>query len=223
MEICSQLSESTINCESYLGKTLQLNMYKSNADSSSQGYWDLNISHFNGCEKPPTAYGDVEGRGLVATNLVITPLRNPDVPELHASNAFYESQLWNTYMLCKLCRLYVQMLLTLIGHTVKFRATHFKRIHLHRVPFLTTNLLEILIPQMSNLEVLGIYKCPLIHVGHGMDLLYIISLDRPKGREHQVYLDWFPNFHVGPDKNCPKSNYKGSYGVSTSLSQLLGG
>ena len=87
-------------------------------------------------------------------------------------------------------------------------------VHLHCVPFVTVGLLAILIPQMTNLEVLGIYKCPLIHIGHGLELLNIIKSDRPKGKEHQVKLDWYPNYHVGPDPDVtPAQYYTGSYGV----------
>lgn len=59
------------------------------------------MSNFNGCEQAPSATGDVDGRGLVAKNLIVTPLRSPNVADLHKSNCFYESQLWNTYRLCK--------------------------------------------------------------------------------------------------------------------------
>jgi hypothetical protein len=51
---------------------------------------------------------------------------------------------------------------------------------------------------MRKLENLGIYKCQLIHVGEAMKLLEIIKTDRMLGKEHQVNLDFFPNYHVGP-------------------------
>ena len=108
-----------------------------------------------------------------------------------------------------------------IGKTVQYRAVYFQRLHLHRVPFLTPGLLNVLIPEMPNLKVLGIYKCPLIHIGHGMELLHIIRTDRPKGKECQVSLDWFPNYHVGPDLHPSLNIYQtGSYGVSFTTSFL---
>jgi hypothetical protein len=87
-------------------------------------------------------------------------------------------------------------------------------LHLHRVPFLTVDILNLVVPNMRNLTVLGIYKCPLIHIGDTIPLLDIVKLDRPIEREEQVYLDFFPNYHVGlkPFPGC--TYFTGSYGVT---------
>jgi hypothetical protein len=92
-------------------------------------------------------------------------------------------------------------------------ADYFKNLQLHRIPFLTPDLLALLIPNMRNLEVLGVYKCPLIHIGHTMRLLDIIKTDKPLEKENQVYLDFFPNYHVGPKYYPGYAYHTGSYGV----------
>lgn len=89
-----------------------------------------------------------------------------------------------------------------------------KTLHLHRVPFLTIDVLKLVIPNMRKLVDLGVYKCQLIHIGDAIPLLDIIKLDRPADKEDQVYLDFFPNYHVGP-KVFPGYTYQtGSYGVT---------
>jgi len=47
-----------------------------------------------------------------------------------------------------------------------------------------------------------------------MRLLEIIRSDKPLGKENQVSLDWFPNFHIGPKPVPGGTNYTGSYGVT---------
>lgn len=74
----------------------------------------------------------------------------------------------------------------------------FRNVQLHRIPFLTTELLTLLIPNMRNLTVLGIYNCPLIHIACGQKLLDIIQMDKPKEKENQITLDWYPSYHRGP-------------------------
>jgi hypothetical protein len=120
--------------------------------------------NFNGCEVDPAL--EVPGfTGTVGSNLVVTYLRGPQ-RRLMEQN-LYEAQIYATYQLCQ---------------TVRWRGHNFRRLHLHRVPFLTVGLLQLIIPHMTNLEMLGVYRCPLIHAGHAMKLLEIITLDRMKGR-----------------------------------------
>jgi hypothetical protein len=66
---------------------------------------------------------------------------------------------------------------------------------------------------MRNLKVLGIYKCQLIHIGHTIRLLDVIKVDKLLEKEDQVYLDFFPNYHVGPKDFSGCTYYTGSYGV----------
>lgn len=90
---------------------------------------------------------------------------------------------------------------------------YMKNLQFHRVGFLTTNLLELLVPTMRNLQVLGIYQCQLIHVGNTMKLLEIIKTDRPLERENQVSLDFFPRYHQGPPHSFAEK-FTGEYGVT---------
>ena len=140
---------------------------------------------------------EIARRGTVRSNLVVAYLRG-DLQALN-DNTLYESQVNATYHLLR---------------TVKWRGDYFKRVHLHRIPFLTTGLLQIIVPQMTNLEMLGIYKCPLIHVGDAMKLLHIIRLDRMKGRENQVSLDFYPRLHVGPLIQDGNPNTVGGFGAT---------
>jgi hypothetical protein len=86
-------------------------------------------------------------------------------------------------------------------------------VQFHRVPFLTIGLLNLLIPGLRNLKVLGVYKCLLINISHTIKLLEIIKEDKPLEKENQVYLDFFPNYHQGP--TCTgHEGWTGSYGVT---------
>jgi hypothetical protein len=100
------------------------------------------------------------------------------------------------------------------GVSINNFADYFQNLQLHRVPFLTTDLLSLLIPKMRNLKILGIYKCQLIHVGETMKLLDIIKTDRPLERENQVSLDFYPNFHLGPVEEPGNPYSVGAYGVT---------
>ena len=80
------------------------------------------------------------------------------------------------------------------------------------MPFLTVELLSLVIPNMRNLKVLGVYKCQLIHLGHALPLLDIIKDAKPLGKENQVYLDLFPNYHLG-EANGDHERCLGEYGV----------
>lgn len=66
---------------------------------------------------------------------------------------------------------------------------------------------------MRNLKVLGVYKCLLISLGDTVKLLDLIKEDRPKEKENQVYLDFYPNYHLGPDCR-PAEGWTGSYGAT---------
>lgn len=146
------------------------------------GIWDLTNSWFDGCENEPSAQvkrpSDTMG---VRPNLIVTHVRSPT--RVLMDKTLYESSIWPIYQLCQ---------------TVRWRGEHFRRIHLYRIPFLTVDLLDILIPSMRKLEVLGVYQCPLIHVGHGMKLLKILLVDRGKDHENRLSLDFYPRLHVGP-------------------------
>ena len=100
------------------------------------------------------------------------------------------------------------------GTSVSHRADFFHNLQLHRVPFLTTDVLKLLIPKMRNLNALGIYSCQLIHLGEAMKLIDIIKTDRPLEKENQVILDFFPTFHLGPCDDITNEYYTGSYGVT---------
>jgi hypothetical protein len=103
---------------------------------------------------------------------------------------------------------------SLTGQSIHNFADYFQNLQLHRVPFLTTELLGLLIPKMRNLRILGIYKCQLIHVGETMKLLDVIKTDRPLERENQISLDFYPNFHLGPVEEPGNKYSVGAYGVT---------
>lgn len=70
------------------------------------------------------------------------------------------------------------------------------------------------VPLMTKLKVLGVYRCELIHVGDAEKLLEIVRKYRSygSGKTHRVKLDFYPRFHVGPRNN--PAGRKGSYGVT---------
>lgn len=86
-----------------------------------------------------------------------------------------------------------------------------QHLQLHRIPFLTVDVLALFVPSMRNLKTLSVLKCQLIHVGHTLRLLEIIKTDRVKERENQVNLDFYPQFHHGPGGGI--SRYAGPYAV----------
>lgn len=132
----------------------------------------------------------------------------------------YELQIKNLHKLCKLTiqeaiTNLMQYLLTcfLSANAMYNFRENFRILNLHRVPFLTPHLLSLLVPHMRNLQALGVYKCPLIHVGHTVKLLEIVRTDRMKGSK-PVALDFYPQFHEGPIHIAGTENFSGSYGVS---------
>lgn len=187
---------------------------------ASIGVWDMTNLFYNGCENEPTPQecevnaiitsrkrsrkaakslheARISRKGIVRTNLVIAYLRGE--ARTRMEHSLYESQAWATFQLCQ---------------TVKWHGDNFKHVHLHRLPFITVDLLQILVPQMPNLEMLGVYRCPLIHVGDGMRLLSIIRVDRMKGRENQVTLDFYPRLHVGPRVEAGNEYTIGGFGAT---------
>ncbi|CZR55330.1 uncharacterized protein PAC_05217 [Phialocephala subalpina] len=161
--------------------------------------WDMTSGYFNNCDKNPVKDGSVIDpfhAGSVSAHLIITPIRRPEGP------ATYAEQIKN---------------LRLLGVSVLNFGASLRNVHFHRVPFLNINVLELLIPQMSKLEVLGIYNCLLMHIGTGLRLLEILEVDRLKGKEHSVNLDFYPMYHLGPDND---EHYRGRYGVSWDNTQM---
>ncbi|TVY88963.1 hypothetical protein LAWI1_G006282, partial [Lachnellula willkommii] len=155
------------------------------------GFWDVNGNFFGHCEEPPTAKGPHHD-ARVSLITIVAPVRRPE------GTASYVEQIENIHSLCL---------------SVYNFAENIRNIQFHRVPFLSTRLLALLIPKMRKLENLGIYKCQLIHVGEAMRLLEIIRSDRMLGKEDQVSLDFFPNYHVGPKESLGEYCV-GTYGAS---------
>lgn len=184
-----------------------------------QGFWDISDGWFNNCERP--RYGDGSSdkpalQGSVQSVLLVTPVRHPKKALAKGQpniRGLYTRQISNVKTMRKLtaafdagnganCDITVQAL-----HNF---ADFLDNVQLHRVPFLTVELLNLVVPHMRYLRVLGVYKCQLIHIGHTLKLLDIIKEDRPLGKEDQVYLDFFPNYHVGPRDSDWST---GAYGV----------
>jgi hypothetical protein len=93
-------------------------------------------------------------------------------------------------------------------------ADYFRNLQLHRIPFLKTDVLALTIPMMRNLKVLGIYQCPLIHIGETLRLLEIIQVDKIQEKKHQISLDFYPMYHVGPIPFPGNTGHTGSFGVT---------
>lgn len=75
--------------------------------------------------------------------------------------------------------------------SVLFSHEYMAVLHLHRVPMITMDLLDVIVPHMANLKVLGIYNCPTIHVGHLKPLLDLLQMVRPSSA-NRPKLDFFP-------------------------------
>lgn len=174
----------------------------------------MTSGYFNNCDKEQLqdeSSFDPFHAGSVSAHLVVTPVRRPNGP------ATYAEQVKNLRLLGEIhFSTLSSPMLTLAGLSVLNFGSSLRNVHFHRIPFLNINVLELLIPQMSKLEVLGIYNCQLMHLGTGLRLLDILKVDRLKGKEHSVSLDFYPMYHLGPDNE----HYVGRYGVSWDNTQM---
>jgi len=93
-------------------------------------------------------------------------------------------------------------------------ADFFQNLQFHRTPFLTKEVLALIVPSMRNLKHLGVFRCPLIHIGNTIQIMEIIKTDRPIEKERQVNLDFFPNFHFGPTRTSGNIYFTGGYGAT---------
>ncbi|TGO37801.1 hypothetical protein BHYA_0089g00420 [Botrytis hyacinthi] len=161
------------------------------------GIWDMTGGCFEGCDAP------IEGNefdGRASSVVVVTPTRDTDPIN-------YVTQIKNLNKMCMAMHNFSEFL---------------QNIQLHHIPFLTTHILALVIPEIRKLKTLGIYNCELIHLGDGIELLNIITRDRLQGCEHQVDLDFYPVYHVGPHPFHQAGDQKGerrlggeySYGVT---------
>jgi len=102
----------------------------------------------------------------------------------------------------------------LIGISIQNFADFFQNLQFHRTPFLTKDILALIIPSMRGLKHLGVFRCPLIHIGNTLELFEIIKTDRPIEKERQVNLEFFPNFHIGPVRSPGNIYFTGGYGAT---------
>ncbi|TGO88838.1 hypothetical protein BPOR_0139g00120 [Botrytis porri] len=161
------------------------------------GIWDVSGGSFEGCDVP-RENNDSDARA--ASVVVITPTRDMEPIK-------YVTQVKNLNKMCMAMHNFSEFL---------------QNIQLHHVPFLTTHILALVIPEIRKLKTLGVYNCELIHLFDGIELLNIITRDRLRGCEHQVDLDFYPAYHVGPhpiyqagvQKGKRKLGAQYSYGVT---------
>ncbi|KAH8597565.1 hypothetical protein B0O99DRAFT_78860 [Bisporella sp. PMI_857] len=193
------------------------------------GWWDFNQSFFQDCHKARDDPTVREGReGFVSPVVIISPIRGTffnDINKLRPEQSksamrksrakaekrwrvissdddykpIYPGQLRS---LAKMCL------------STKNFADYFQHIQFHRIPFLTVEILELIIPNMRKLKQLGVFRCPLIHVGHALELFELIKRDRPVEKERRVNLEFFPNRHTGPISAAGNSYHTGEYGVT---------
>ncbi|CAG8948771.1 hypothetical protein HYFRA_00001893 [Hymenoscyphus fraxineus] len=152
---------------------------------SFMDFWDMSKGWFNQCSltKELKDENNKVCNRSVCPVLIVSTTRHQNLKSPNKPRPSYRTQLNSMFKLCK---------------AVRNVHDNIRTLHFHNVPFLTDSILALLIPTMRNLTNLGVYKCQLLHVGHAIPLLGIITLDRPKGKEHQVNLDFYPNFHIGP-------------------------
>lgn len=93
-------------------------------------------------------------------------------------------------------------------------APFFKNLQLHRIGFLSTQHLALFVPHLTKLKVLGVYQCPMLSIAEALRLLEIIQVDRPRGHENQVSLDFYPMYHQGPVSAPGDWTSVGEYGVT---------
>ncbi|CEI64567.1 unnamed protein product [Fusarium venenatum] len=79
-------------------------------------------------------------------------------------------------------------------------------LHFHKAPLLDRRLLAIILRACPNVTMVGIYECPLLHLGDVtflLDLIHEVNLERDeKNLPHIDSLDFYPRYHSGmPYKN----------------------
>ncbi|APA09615.1 hypothetical protein sscle_05g043850 [Sclerotinia sclerotiorum 1980 UF-70] len=161
------------------------------------GTWDITGGNFENCEIPRE---ENNFEAAAASVVIVTPTRD-------GKPIKYINQVKNLNKMCIAMHNFSEFL---------------QNIQFHHVPFLSTHILALIIPEMRKLSVLGVHNCELIHLGDGQELLNIIQRDRLRGCEHQVSLDFYPAYHVGPYSTHHAGEKKGeqrlgeqySYGVT---------
>lgn len=74
-------------------------------------------------------------------------------------------------------------------------------LHFHKTPLLDRNLLAIVLRACPHVKMLGIYECPMLHLGDViflLDLIHEVNLERDKQNlPHVETLDFYPRYHAG--------------------------
>ncbi|KJZ71549.1 hypothetical protein HIM_09087 [Hirsutella minnesotensis 3608] len=81
------------------------------------------------------------------------------------------------------------------------RRSAIKVLHFNKTPFFDRRLLAVILRSCPNVEMVGVYDCPLIHFGDViclLDLIHEINVSRgKKGRPLITAFDFFPRYHKG--------------------------
>ncbi|KAH8679834.1 hypothetical protein BGZ60DRAFT_554388 [Tricladium varicosporioides] len=138
---------------------------------ASVDFWDMTGGSFGHCDKPrwgPNA--SEKHQGSIAPVLIITPVRRLPVRRLEDVGKDISKALPVSFT-------EQAMNLKTMCIAINNFYDKIKNIQFHRAPLVTVNVLELLIPKMVSLTSL---------------------VDRLKGNERQVKLDFYPNYHQGP-------------------------
>lgn len=104
--------------------------------------------------------------------------------------------------------------LTAVRQVASQRKT-IKVLHFEKTPFLDRRILATIVRACPSITIIGIYDCPLLHLGDIiciLDLIYEVNLERKKtGRALIQSLDFSPRFHSGMPF---KHEHAATYGVT---------
>ncbi|ESZ98090.1 hypothetical protein SBOR_1469 [Sclerotinia borealis F-4128] len=153
--------------------------------------WDVSGGNYQRCDIPRE---ETEFSIGVAPVVVVTPTRDQEPIK-------YIDQVKNLHKMCLSMHSFCEFM---------------QNVQFHHIPFLTKHVLALVIPPLRKLRTLGVYNCPLIHLGDGLEILDIIQRDRPRGCENQVSLDFYPAYHVGPHSTYQVGPKKGQKKVGQS-------
>ncbi|RSL88800.1 hypothetical protein CEP51_001542 [Fusarium floridanum] len=91
-------------------------------------------------------------------------------------------------------------------------------LHFHATPLLDRRLVAIIARSCPNLQMLGIYDCPNLHIGDTiclLDLIHEINSTRAPGQPRIEAFDFYPRYNAGPILDGTKPEEDAStYGVS---------
>ncbi|KAM5378059.1 hypothetical protein ACJZ2D_004670 [Fusarium nematophilum] len=103
-------------------------------------------------------------------------------------------------------------------NTIYVRQRKIRVLHFHRSAFLDRRLLAVILRGCPQVKMLGVYECPLLHVGDVLCLLDVINevnRGRSKNQPQITAFDFYPRYHAGtPHTEDEDHKHCATYGLT---------